>query len=270
MKNRDPKPLGSDCERCRWAIAFILLWLLTAAGCGSSSVPRSASSLAPIPSPVPVLLFAGTGTSPTDVSALAAVLDALKLGYVSVNSVQLDGLSEAQLAGYKLLIVPGGNSIAIGQNLSAATAANIRNAVQLGGVHYLGVCAGAFFGGASVYNGLDLTSGVWFNFYGDENKGVHIEPVNISLADSRSLDVYWQDGPQLSGWGEVVAEFPDGTPAIVEGSSGNGYAVLTGVHLEAPASWRTGLTFTTPVSVDVAYAGNVVQAALTGDPLPHF
>jgi hypothetical protein len=111
---------------------------------------------------------------------------------------------------------------------------------------------------------------VWFNFYADENKGIHVEPVEISFPSSAPLDVYWQDGPQLSGWGAVVAKFPDGTPAIVEGQSGKGIVVLTGVHLEAPESWRGSMTFTTPVSVDLAYAGTVIQATLNGTPLPHF
>jgi hypothetical protein len=179
-------------------------------------------------------------------------------------------MSEAQMGGYTLIIVPGGNSITIGQNLTADTALMIRGAVEDYGVHYLGICAGAFFGGSSIYNGLDLTSGVSFDFYVDESKGIHVEPVAISLPGKGPLDVYWQDGPQLSGWGAVVAKFPDGTPAIVEGQSGNGFVILTGVHLEAPADWRGSMIFTTPLTVDLAYAGTVVQAALHATPLPHF
>ena len=179
-------------------------------------------------------------------------------------------MSEPQLGGYKLMIVPGGNSITIGQGLTGNTASMIRGAVEDYGLHYLGICAGAFFGGYSIYNGVDLTAGVWFNFYADENKGIHVEPVEISFPSSAPLDVYWQDGPQLSGWGAVVAKFPDGTPAIVEGQSGKGFVIFTGVHLEAPQSWRGAMIFTTPVSVDLAYAGTVIQATLKGTPLPHF
>jgi glutamine amidotransferase-like uncharacterized protein len=217
-----------------------------------------------------VLLYNGTGTSAPDVSALEAVLGTLGLGYVTANASQLEAMSEAQMGGYKLLIVPGGDSIVIGQNLSAGATATIHNAVAQYGLHYLGICAGAFFGGYSIYNGVDLTSGAWFNFFADENKGIHQEAVEISLPSSAPLDVYWQDGPQLSGWGDVVAKYPDGTPAIVEGTSGNGFVVFTGVHLEAPAAWRAGMTFTTPLSADLAYAGTVIQAALAGTPLPHF
>ena len=252
---------------------------ITFSGCGSGSVQSAAvppvtipptAVLPPaIPAPEPVLLFNGTGTT-SDVAAVEAVLSTLGVGYVTADSTQLNAMTEPQLGGYKLMIVPGGDSITIGQSLTADTASMIRGAVQEYGVHYLGLCAGAFFGGYSIYNGVDLTGGVSFDFYADEYKGVHLEPVEISLPNSGPLDVYWQDGPQLSGWGAVVAKFPDGTPAIVEGQSGKGFVILAGVHPEAPESWRGRLIFTTPVSADLAYAGTVIQAALNGTPLPHF
>ena len=224
----------------------------------------------PIPAAQPVLLFNGNGTSPSDVAAIEAVLSSLAIGYSTADSAHLDGMSEPQLAGYKLLIIPGGDSTVIGGNLSPNTAANIHGAVSDYGLHYLGICAGAFFGGSSIYNGVNLTNGVSFDFYRDEFQGIHLEPVAITLANGDQLDVYWQDGPQLSGWGQVVATFPDGTPAIVEGQSGNGFVILTGVHLEAPASWRGSMQFRTPISVDLAYAATVIQAAFNGTPLPHF
>jgi glutamine amidotransferase-like uncharacterized protein len=225
---------------------------------------------AAIAAPEPVLLFVGTGTSSSDVAAVEAVLKTSSISYATADSNQMNAMNEQQLGGYKLLIVPGGNSITIGQSLSAGTTSAIRGAIQQYGVHYLGICAGAFFGGYSDYNGVDLTGGVSFDFYTDEYKGIHIEPVALSFAASSPLDVYWQDGPQLSGWGQIVAKYPDGTAAIVEGQSGKGFAIFTGVHLEAPASWRGKMIFATPLSVDLAYAGSVIQAALSGAPLPHF
>ena len=218
----------------------------------------------------PVLLYAGTGTTSGDVSVIEGILKSLNIGYLKADQNQLDAMTEPQLAGYTLLIVPGGDSRIIGENISANATATIRNAVAQYGLHYLGICAGAFFGGASIYNGLDLTSGVSFDLYADEFKGIHLEPVEITRASDSPLDVLWNDGPQLSGWGGVVARYPDGTPAIAEGTLGNGFVMLVAVHLEAPASWRQGMTFTTPVSVDVAYAGTVIQAALSGTSLPHF
>lgn len=237
---------------------------------GASAMGAQTFLPPPIPSAEPVLLFTGTGTSSSDVAAVESVLATLSVGYTTADSAQLNSMSEPQLAGYKLLIVPGGNSIQIGQSLTPTTAGNIHGAVADYGLHYLGICAGAFFGGLSVYNGVDLTGGVPFDFYAAEFQGTHIEAVEITFPASGPLDVYWQDGPQLSGWGQVVARFPDGTPAITEGVSGKGFVIFTGVHLEAPASWRGSLPFTTPETADLAYAATVMQAALNGTPLPHF
>jgi glutamine amidotransferase-like uncharacterized protein len=218
-----------------------------------------------------VLLYNGAGTTATDVAAVESVLSSLKLKYSTADSGQLDGMSESQLKSYKLFIVPGGNSITIGNNLSDNATENVRKAVSDHGLHYLGLCAGAFFGGSSIYNGLNLTDGVWFNFYADEFKGIHIAPVEISFPSGNPLFIYWQDGPQLSGWGNVVGKYPDGTPAIVEGDYGKGFVILSGVHPEAPSSWRDGMNFqSSSLSDDLDYANTLVDAALNGTSLKHF
>jgi glutamine amidotransferase-like uncharacterized protein len=257
-------------------LASTALILVGFSGCGTpgSTLGTSANAntevaLASVVTP-PILLFTGTGTSSSDVSAVKTILGANKLTYATANSSQLNAMTETQLKGYKLLIVPGGNSITIGNNLSSTTTTNIHNAVTNDGLHYLGICAGGFFGGYSIYNGLNLTSGVWFDFYADYNKGIHKEAVEISSPASGALDQYWQDGPQFAGWGSILGKYPDGTPAIVEGTSGKGWVILSGIHAEAPASWRTGMTFTTSVAVDNAYAGTLILAALNRTPLVHY
>lgn len=255
--------------RLLWMIASVLT-PLTFTFCGGGNSTAHQSLPPPIPASQPVLLFVGTGTSSPDVEAVEAVLRSLSLGFNTADSGELDAMNEQQIAGYKLLIIPGGNSIEIGGALGPSTATNIRGAVADYGIHYLGICAGAFFGGYSSYNGVNLTNGVPFDFYTDEFKGIHVESVEISLPGGSSMNVYWQDGPQLSGWGDAVAKFPDGSPAITEGLSGNGFVVFTGVHLEAPASWLDTANFTSSVSQDMAYAGTIVQAAFNGTPLDHF
>jgi hypothetical protein len=260
-----------DCWPRVVLLAPLLIGTILLSGCASRNPGTTAAATLPpaVDAAEPVLLFDGTGTS-SDVGAVKAVLAGPGIGYITADSAQLNAMTEPQLGGYKLIIVPGGNSIDIGESLTASTAASLRGAVQQYGVHYLGICAGAFFGGYSIYNGIDLTGGVSFDFYSDEFTGIHQELVEISFPGSGPLDVYWQDGPQLSGWGQVVAKFPDGTPAIVEGQSGAGFAIFTGVHLEAPADWIGTMTMKTPISVDQAYAGSVINAALNGTPLPHF
>lgn len=260
-----------------------LLALIICSGCGSSnwseSQPQNPPSVADVAAriaagatPPPVLLFVGTGTTSGSVAAFKTILGNLKLAYATATSSQLNGMSESTLRTYKLLLIPGGDAITISKNLSSTTITNVHNAIVNDGLHYLGICAGAFFAGHSgVYHYLNLTpTGVWFNYYADEFKGIHKEAVEIRGGDGKTLDQYWENGPQLSGWGNVVGKYPDGTPATVEGYSGKGWVILCAVHPEATSSWRTGMTFTTSVAVDNAYAQTLVTDALNGISLAHF
>jgi hypothetical protein len=56
----------------------------------------------------------------------------------------------------------------------------------------------------------------------------------------------------------------------VEESFGSGWVILTGVHPEAPASWRRGMDFKTPAGIDNAYAATLIRAALNREVLPHY
>jgi Peptidase family S51 len=246
-------------------VAFIAMIALIMTSCGNpndNSIPLTSETIPPI------LLFNGTGTSGNDVAAFERVLDAHGFKYSKANSPQMNDMSESRLRSYRLLIIPGGNFEHIGDGLRASTTAKIHDAVQ-NGLNYLGVCAGGLIAGRSTHNGLDLT-GVRFGFYSAVNRGIHKEAVEITGPDVPALDQYWEDGPQFTGWGEFVAKYPDGTPALVQGRSGAGWLVLCGFHPEAPASWRRGMNFKTPASVDNDYAATLIQAALDATRLPHF
>ena len=216
---------------------------------------------------VPILLFNGKGASPGDVAAFEALLTRAHLSYATADSSDLNALTEAELRAHRLLIIPGGNFMDIGNSLSPGASANIRNAVR-NGLNYAGVCAGAFMAGSSPPNAINLT-GVRFPFYAAENRGIRKTAVVISTPGEPPLDQYWEDGPQLSGWGEVVSRYPDGTPATVQGAFGGGWVVLTGIHPEAPAAWRRDIVFASSVADDNAYAERLIRAALNRTPLPH-
>ena len=221
------------------------------------------------PAKNPVLLFAGTGTSPGDVAAVKTVLERSHISYSTVSSAQLNAMSEAEIREFRLVIVPGGNFVDIGNSITPEASGRIQRSIEQG-VNYMGICAGAFFAGASAPNGLNLASGARFRFYAAEERGIRKTAVAVTGADGKMRDQYWEDGPQLSGWGEVFAKYPDGTPAAVEGRYGQGFVVLIGVHPEAPESWRKGMAFGTSEDTDNAYAGELIRAALKGMPLPHF
>jgi len=221
------------------------------------------------PRPASVLLFTGRGTSPTDVAAVETILRDAHLSYTTASSWQIAAMTTPKLRSYRLLIVPGGNFVQIGTGLTPAAVGNVRSAVY-GGLNYLGICAGAFFAGNSPYNGLNLTSGVRFPFYGVEARGIRKAAVQIAIAGSSPLEEYWEDGPQLTGWGDVVAKYADGTPAVAQGKFGNGGVMLLGTHPEAPDGWRAGLPFSGSGTTARAYAATLITAALNATPLQHF
>jgi glutamine amidotransferase-like uncharacterized protein len=239
-------------------IASLAICSIALTSCGDSQPNAQA----------PILLFDGTGTSPGDVAAVETILKDNHLSYATVSSSQLNAMTESLLRGHRLLIVPGGNFIKIGNSLTPGTTANIRKAVE-SGLNYLGICAGGFFAGNSPFNGLNLTNGVRFGFYSAEDRGIRKAPVEIAGPGAPTLEQYWEDGPQFTGWGAVVARYPDGTPAVAEGTYGEGWVILAGVHPEAPAAWRRGMNFRTPVEADHAYAGKLIDAALNRITLPH-
>lgn len=214
------------------------------------------------------LLYNGTGASPTDVVALQNLLASMGLSYNLVNSQQMNSMSRATLLKYKLIVWPGGNSIDMGNSLTAATTNLIRRAVVESGVSYIGFCAGAFMAESStLYNVFNLAP-TWFDFYA---QGV-TDMVSTLFADGsvRSL-VYW-DGPYLRGFGSVIAKYPNGLPAIAASKVGKGFVVLTGVHPEAPADWRYGFASpdTDGVTADLSYTQNLINSALYKVMLPHF
>jgi glutamine amidotransferase-like uncharacterized protein len=243
--------------------AALLLISAALMACGPRSTSKTGN-----PS---VLLFIGDGTSSNDVAAIERILSGSHLNYATISSSQLNGLTEAQISRYRLLIVPGGNFVQMGNSLTVSATTNVRNAVR-GGLSYLGVCAGGFLAGhfPAPYKSFNLSAGVKFGFYSAEAAGVRKAAVKITTLEGPALEQYWEDGPQFAGWGDAVGKYPDGTPAIVEGRVGDGWVVLSGVHPEAPASWRRGIAFNTPVSADTAYAQTLILAAINRAILAHY
>ena len=267
--SRDPLLYNLSLTCRRSALRFRAVRLVLIAAAFSACRTSGDKDARPAVRVAPILLFTGTGASPGDVEAIETILRSEQLGYATVDSLQLNTLNESQIRQYRLLIVPGGNFEQIGNSLTSNAAKNIRSVVR-SGVNYLGICAGAFFAGNSPYNGLNLTAGTRFGFYSAEARGIRKAPVAITTAEGVTLDQYWEDGPELAGWGAVVGKYPDGTPAIVEGTSGEGWIILTGVHPEAPESWQHGMNFRTPVNLNNAYAATLIRAALNRRLLPHY
>src|SRR5215467_10641524 len=180
--------------RSRLLNAALLLAVTASWGCSDHGERASAEATAPSESIAPILLFNGKGTSRGDVAAFETILNDAHLDYAVLNSSRLKEMSQAQLRQHRLLIIPGGNFIDIGNGLTPGAAANVRNAVHEG-LNYLGVCAGAFLAGDLRYNGLNLTSGVTFGFYSAETRGIRKTALAIATPGAGTLDQYWEDGP---------------------------------------------------------------------------
>jgi glutamine amidotransferase-like uncharacterized protein len=254
---------GSMRNLCREFIASSFLLVALSA----SGIPACTDA----PGMADVLLFAGDGTSRNDVASIETILKDSRISYSRVSSSRLNDMTQSTLSAHRLLIVPGGDFVEIGNSLSAVTTTNVRNSVK-GGMNYLGICAGGFLAGnfPAPYKSFDLSSGVKFAFYSAEKNGIRRAALTITTVDGPALDHYWEDGPQFAGWGEVVGKYPDGTPAIVEGMVGRGLVILSGVHAEAPASWRRGIAFRSTVSADTAYARKLIIAGLNRATLAHY
>jgi len=128
-----------------------------------------------------------------------------------VNSRQFNSMGESQLIAYRLLIIPGGNYLEMGNGLASNTTVNIHNAVQ-GGLNYLGICAGGLLAGDAPCNGLNLASCVRFGFYAVVNRGVHKAAVPIAGVGTPTLEHYWEDGPDLPAGARWWASIPMGLP----------------------------------------------------------
>ena len=219
----------------------------------------------------PILLFTGNGTSAGDVAAVERILKDNHLEYATATSRQLNGMSESQLMAYRLMVVPGGNFIDMASSLTPKHDYE-HSRCRAGRPELPGNLRGRVprRDGHGYYNSVNLTSGVRFGFYGAEARGIRKAAVAIAGVGLPPIEHYWEDGPEFTGWGAVVGKYPEGAPAIVEGTSGKGWVILSGVHPEAPETWRRGMTFSTPASVANAYAGTLIQAALHGTSLPHY
>ena len=143
------------------------------------------------------------------------ILNEHHLNYSTANSLQMNDMSESRLRAYRLLIVPGGNFVTMGNSLKSGTTATIHNAVE-SGLNYLGICAGAILGGDTIYhdNGLNLTNGVRFEFYAYVNRGIHRAAAPIADAGVGTLDSTGKMARNLLAGAPLSPSTPTGPPPL--------------------------------------------------------
>lgn len=225
-----------------------------------------------------VLLFNGLGTSVSDWQTLEGIIRNMGLTYKLVNSAALNAMSTAELIQYKLILIPGGNSNVIINNLTLATKIKVRKAVRDSGVSFLGICAGAFaavgidtYSNTTAYYGFAVAQGDYLPHWypgGNSTLITSIQKINFATGNSRFMT--WWDGPSVTDWkAGVIARYPDGKAAISQTWTGKGFVIVSGIHPEAPKSWQydTGVD---PDGTDYDIAIQLISAALNRKPLPAF
>jgi len=225
------------------------------------------------------LLYAGDGSWSDEVGSLENIMNSNHMSFLAVSSADLDAMSLDELAQFGVLVFPGGHGGVIADSLSAATHARLRAAVQQRGVSYIGFCAGAFVAvnpkptpGQDVNYGFGVVDGPELPYYYLENTlNPDIAMTMETFADGSKRDLVWYGGPITpSVPGGVIAQYPNGEPAITELQSGNGFVILSAVHPTATQATRDVFGLHDSDGLDLDIAWNLLHAALHSKPLPAF
>ena len=157
-------------------------------------------------------------------------------------------------------IQPGGHASEAVAAMDSDLKVRLREFVKNGG-GFVGFCAGAFVTtslvGATENIGLGIFPGRT-TLYGS---GAEMQTVNWQ-GHTRTL--YWEGGPYLSELPssvEVIASYENGAVATARTLFGKGRVFITGLHPEAPMSWRTANGFEDPDGTDFDLAVDMIRWA---------
>jgi hypothetical protein len=135
-------------------------------------------------------------------------------------------------------IQPGGYAGQAMNAMSPKLKTALKTFIQNGG-GYVGYCAGAFVAtskvGTTSVNGLNIFPG-GTKLYG---KGVDLKKVSWNGSERY---LYWEGGPYLRNLPstvEKIASYSNGAVAAARTAFGKGRVFITGLHPEAPRSWKT-------------------------------
>ncbi len=225
-----------------------------------------------------VLLFSGASSWSAEVDSLARILLSHGTTYQEVTSAELDGMSTDEISKYSLLIVPGGNAPVLTGSLSAATHAKLRTAVQERGLDYLGFCAGAWAAiapapepGKDTTYGLGVVNGPIQQPNYLEKQGLEFAISHASFPNGTQRDLLWYGGPMTPDLpGGVVAKYADGTPAVTQIWSGQGFVIVSGLHPAINPFILNALGLSDTDAIDPEFAWQLIEAGLRQIPLQAF
>ena len=267
-----------------WAIASSLMFL-GACAMPTNPGPPPAAQVARPPSAhrdgthADVLLFAGASIWTSEVDSLANIMIDQHATYQEVNSAELNAMTLDEIAQYALLVVPGGDAPTLTASLTAETHARLRAAVQERGVNYLGFCAGAWAAvapaparpGDDVSYGLGIVDGPLESLSYLAKQGKEFAISRASFPDKTQRDLLWYGGPTTPDVpGGVIAKYPDGTPAISQLWSHQGFVIVSGLHPAANAGILNVLGINDAEAIAPEFAWSLLNAGIHAVPLPAF
>jgi glutamine amidotransferase-like uncharacterized protein len=267
-----------------WWIAALLAILIPACAMPLGSAGPAASQSNHPPTShrnggrTDVLLFSGAASWGAEVDSLAEILLEHGVTYQEATSEELNAMSSDELAGYSLLIVPGGDAPTLTASLTTATHAKLRYAVQSQGLNYLGFCAGAWAAiapapapGGDVSYGLGIVDGPVEQQNYLSKQGREFAISRAAFPDGSQRDLLWYGGPVTPDTpGGVIAKYADGTPAISQMWSGQGFVIVSGLHPAANVLIMNALGLNDPEAIDPDFAWKLLNSGLNRLPLPAF
>jgi glutamine amidotransferase-like uncharacterized protein len=167
-------------------------------------------------------------------SDLARVFEAMDARFGCVEKSALVG---SKLSNYSALVIPGGYTLELLENLNEGIRQSIRGFVREGG-GFIGVCMGAYLAGE-----LGLVRSRLIRVAGEYDIELNItkpqHPVMRGYAGMVKMN--YQNGPEMIVEGSDVdlASFPNGRAAIAASCFGNGRVVIFSPHPERSRSnWK--------------------------------
>jgi hypothetical protein len=102
-------------------------------------------------------------------------------------------------------------------------------------------------------------------------QGLTLAMLSSSFPGGRHRDLLWYGGPITPEIpGGVLARYPDGTPAITQILSGNGFVIISGLHPALPRESITALGLEDSDGSDEDFAWQLLEAMIQKRPLQAF
>jgi len=151
--------------------------------------------------------------------------------------VRKSSLITGELNSYSILVIPGGYTFKLLENLTEISGRAILSFVENGG-GYVGICMGAY-----IAFELGLTKSSATRVAGEYDVELKVlRPTHpVMKGYEGKITMSYQNGPEMvvKGADTQLAAFPNGRGAIVAGSFGEGRMVLFSPHPErSRSSWE--------------------------------